>query len=160
MDYIRTNAAQERVIRKGSSLFKTENFIRKSGYEECYNRLLEENKLFFTLDLIKENLALTYSRIDECLMSEDIISIMDMYHATGNAHPLWFERLLSNHFEGIIAHATYDISAAKIEGINNKIKTLRRQGYGYPDDEYFFLKLFDMSRKAYVRNPKSHKFCD
>ena len=75
-------------------------------------------------------------------------------------HLLWFERLLSNHFEGIIAHATYDISAAKIEDINNKIKTLRRQGYGYPDDEYFFLKLFDMSRRDYVRNPKSHKFCD
>ena len=85
---------------------------------------------------------------------------MDMCHATGNIHLLWFERLLSNHFEGIIAHATYDISAAKIEGINNKIKTLRRQGYGYPDDEYFFLKLFDMSRKSYVRNPKSHKICD
>ncbi|MCI6099941.1 MAG: transposase, partial [Selenomonas sp.] len=43
-------------------------------------------------------------------------------------------------------HATYHISAGKIEGINNKIKTLRRQAYGYPDDEYFFLKLIDMSR--------------
>lgn len=29
--------------------------------------------------------------------------------------------------------------------------------YGYPDDEYFFLKLFDMSRRGYERNPKSHK---
>ena len=154
------DAAQGRVIRKGSSLFKTEDFIRKSGYEDRYNSLLEENRLFFTLDLIKEKLSLAYSRTDECLMSEDIISIMDICHATGNAHLLWFERLLSNHFEGIIAHATYDISAAKIEGINNKIKTLRRQGYGYPDDEYFFLKLFDMSRRDYVRNPKSHKFCD
>ncbi len=88
-------------------------------------------------------------------MAEDIISIMDMCKATGNPHFLWFERLLSNHFEGIIAHATYDISAAKIEGINNKIKTLRRQGYGYPDDEYFFLKLFDMSRQSYrgIGNP-------
>ena len=148
------------MIRKGSSLFKTEDFIRKSGYEDRYNSLLEENRLFFTLDLIKEKLSLAYSQTDECLMSEDIISIMDMCHASGNVHLLWFERLLSNHFEGIIAHATYDISAAKIEGINNKIKTLRRQGYGYPDDEYFFLKLFDMSRQEYVWNPKSHKFCD
>jgi len=154
------DATKERVIHKGSSLFKTEDFIRKTGYEERYDELLKENKLLFTLDLIKEKLVLAYSRTDECLMSEDIISIMDMCHATGNIHLLWFERLLSNHFEGIIAHATYDISAAKIEGINNKIKTLRRQGYGYPDDEYFFLKLFDMSRKSYVRNPKSHKICD
>ena len=50
--------------------------------------------------------------------------------------------------------------AGKIEGINQKIKTLRRHGYGYPDDEYFFLKLFDMSRQDYVRNPKSHRICD
>lgn len=43
-----------------------------------------------------------------------------------------------------------------IEGINNKIKTLR-QGYGYPDDEYFFLKIIDASRKEYVWNERSHR---
>lgn len=111
-------------------------------------------------DLIKEKLSLAYSRKDEATMAEDIISIMEMCKASGNVHLLWFECLLSKHFEGIIAHATYNISAGKIEGINNKIKTLRRQGYGYPDDEYFFLKLFDMSRRDYDRNPKSHKLCD
>ena len=62
------------------------------------------------------------------------------------------------HFEGIIAHATYGIASGKIEGINHKIKTLRRQAYGIPDDEYFFLKVIDTSHKPYVRNPKSHKF--
>lgn len=153
-------AGRERIIHKGSSLFKTENIVLKAGYEERYNKLLEENKLLFTLDLIKEKLTQAYSRQDECIMAEDIIGIMDMCHATNNKHLLWFERLLCNHFEGIIAHATYNISAAKIEGINNKIKTLRRQGYGYPDDEYFFLKIFDMSRRTYVRNPSSHKICD
>ena len=93
-------------------------------------------------------------------MAEDIIDIMDTCEAAKNEHLMWFKRLLDNHFEGIIAHATYDISAGKIEGINNKIKTLRRQAYGYRDDEYFFLKLFDVSRKNYVRNPLSHKICD
>ena len=29
------------------------------------------------------------------------------------------------------------------------------KGYGYPDDDYFFLKLFDASRKSHVRNPMS-----
>ena len=90
-------------------------------------------------------------------MAESICEIMALCHETGNRHFLWFERLLDHHFEGIIAHATYKISTSKLEGINNKIKTLRRQGYGYPDDDYFFLKLFDASRKTYVRNQKSHK---
>lgn len=83
--------------------------------------------------------------------------MIDLCHATGNKHFQWFARLLENHFSGIIAHATFHISSGKIEGINNKIKTLRRQGYGYPDDDYFFLKIIDASRKPYVRNPSSHK---
>ncbi len=113
--------------------------------------------LFFTLDLIKEKLTTAYALTDEIEMSQEISEIMDLCEASGNTHLIWFRRLLESHFEGIIAHATYRISTGKLEGINNKIKTLRRQGYGYPDDDYFFLKLFDASRKAYDRNPKSHK---
>lgn len=90
----------------------------------------------------------------------EIISIIDTCKASNNKHLLWFMRLLGNHFEGIIAYATYNISAGKIEGINNKIKTLHKQAYGYRDDEYFFLKLLDISRKNYIRNLLSHKICD
>ena len=97
---------------------------------------------------------------DEAKMADAIIDIMDICKATGNKHLLWFGKLLDNHFVGIIAHATFKISSGKIEGINQKIKTLRRHGYGYPDDEYFFLKIMDMSRKPYVRNQPSHKICD
>jgi transposase len=154
------DAAEHKVISKGSSLFGTDDYVRKGGLEAKYDALLERNKLLFTLDLIKEKLSLAYTRKDESLMAQDVIDIMDTCKATGNSHLLWFEHLLDTHFEGIIAHATYDISAGKIEGINNKIKTLRRQAYGYRDDEYFFLKLFDASRKTYIRNPSSHKFCD
>ncbi|MDQ2890479.1 MAG: transposase, partial [Gemmatimonadota bacterium] len=28
-----------------------------------------------------------------------------------------------------------------LEGINNKIKVLKRMAYGYRDDAYFFLKI-------------------
>jgi transposase len=154
------DAASERVIHKGSPLFKTEDVKRKSGYEAKYDALLQENKLLFTLDLIKEKLSSAYAMIDEAKMAEAIIDIIDICKATGNKHLLWFGKLLDTHFEGIIAHATYKISSGKIEGINQKIKTLRRHGYGYPDDEYFFLKIMDMSRKKYVRNQPSHKICD
>lgn len=64
---------------------------------------------------------------------------------TGNKHFKWFARLLKNHYESIIAYATFRITSGKIEGVNNKIKTLRRQAYGIPDDEYFFLKAIDVS---------------
>ena len=141
-------------------VFGTENVVRKGGYEAKYDDLLRENSLLFALDLVKEKLSDAYTSTDEVRMTEKISDIMDICEATGNSHFLWFRRLLDSHFEGIIAHATFRISSGKIEGINQKIKTLRRHGYGYPDDEYFFLKLFDLSRTSYDRNPKSHRFCD
>jgi len=48
--------------------------------------------------------------------------------------------------DGIVAHAHHHISSGRVEGTNWMIKTLRRAGYGYPDD-YFFLKIFDASRR-------------
>ena len=153
-------AEDERVVHKGSKLFGTENVVLKGGYEAKYDDLLRENSLLFALDLVKEKLADAYTSTDEVQMADKISDIMDICEATGNTHFLWFKRLLDTHFEGIIAHATFRISNGKIEGINQKIKTLRRHGYGYPDDEYFFLKLFDLSRTSYVRNPQSHRFWD
>ena len=147
-------------INRSGSLFPQEEYVRKEGYEAKYDELLAQNKLLFTLDLIKERLSLAYTRTDEPLMANDISWIIDTCVASGNSHLKWFGSLLCNHFEGIIAHATYKISSGKMEGINNKIKVLRRQAYGLPDDDYFFLRLFDASRKNYVRNPSSHKICD
>lgn len=155
-----TEAAEGKVLRKGNDLFGTEDIVRKGGLEQKYDALLAQNKLLFTLDLVKEKLADAYAERDKPRMAKKIIDIIDLCEAT-DCKPLhWFGKLLTNHFEGIIAHASHPISSGKVEGTNQRIKTLRRQGYGYPDDEYFFLKLFDMSRTAYTRNPKSHGFND
>ena len=114
-------AEEGKVISKGSTLFSKEEIVRKSGYVDKYDELLSQNKLLFTLDLIKEKLSKAYKMSDEAEMGEEISEIMDICKTKGNKHFRWFKRLLDNHFEGIIAHATYDISAGKIEGINNKI---------------------------------------
>ncbi len=146
-------------VQKGTLFQKPERKL-KPGHEARYDEILQLNKVFFTADIIKEKLSAAYTLTDEIKMAEEITEIIEMCEASGNDHLNWFGKLLSNHFGGIVAHAAYPISSGKIEGINNKIKTLRRQAYGYPDDDYFFLKLFDASRKGYVRNPKSHKKSD
>jgi transposase len=153
-------AKRGKVISKGSELFAVDDVRRKEGYENKYDELLNENKLLFKVDILKDKLAYAYTLEDDTKMANEMTDIMEICKTSGNKHLRWFGRLIDSHFEGIIAHGTYRISAGKIEGINNKIKTMRRQGYGYPDDEYFFLKLFDISRKDYVRNVKSHKIND
>ncbi len=74
-----------------------------------------QNKLLFTLELIKENLCEAYKMIDAPSMAGANTENMDMCMATGNMHLLWSKRLRDNHFEWIIAPATYAISAGKIE---------------------------------------------
>ena len=76
-------------------------------------------------------------------------------YANENSHFDWFANLLESHIDGIVSHASIPIASGKIEGINNKIKTLRRMCYGLPDDEYFFLKLLDMSRNNQGKRLKS-----
>lgn len=142
---------------KAGGIFEKPKAELRDDHLERYERLLAENKLFFTLDLIKELLTQAYEATDEKVMKKAIDEIIELCEATENKHFLWFKRLLENHMFGIITHATHNISSGKIEGLNHVIKNVRRQGYGYPDDEYFFLKLFDASRRSYERNPSALK---
>lgn len=132
----------------------------KGGNEELYDSLLKENKLLLLADIVKEKLSHAYTLSDECAMALEITEIIDICMGSKNKHFNWFARLLENHFEGITAHGTYRISTGKVEGTNNLIKTVRRRAYGYRDNDYFFLKIMDESRREYVRNPKSHKLYD
>ena len=50
-----------------------------------------------------------------------------------------FAKLKEKRIGGLISHASFPISTGKLEGFNNKIKVAKRIGYGYRDDEYFFL---------------------
>jgi transposase len=52
-----------------------------------------------------------------------------------------FARKLKEYLPGILAHYRWHLHTSLLEGINNKIKVLKRIAYGYRDDEYFFLKI-------------------
>lgn len=41
----------------------------------------------------------------------------------------------------IVNHARHQLHTSLVEGINNKIKVMKRAAYGYRDDAYFFLKI-------------------
>ncbi|MBR1539157.1 MAG: transposase [Bacteroidales bacterium] len=42
------------------------------------------------------------------------------------------------------------MSTGKLEGINNKIKVIKRKAYGYRDDEFFKLKLLSLHDPIYA----------
>jgi transposase len=52
-----------------------------------------------------------------------------------------FARCLEPYLPGILAHCRWPLGTNLVEGINNKIKVIKRIAYGYRDDAYFFLKI-------------------
>lgn len=46
-----------------------------------------------------------------------------------------------NYRDGITNSGIYNIRTSVLEGINNKIKVLKRLAYGYRDQDYFFLRI-------------------
>ena len=46
------------------------------------------------------------------------------------------------HRTGILAWYDCHISTGKVEGINNKIKVMKRTAYGFRDEHYFKLRLY------------------
>lgn len=52
-----------------------------------------------------------------------------------------FAQRLKGKLAGILAHCEYPLHTGVLEGINNKIKVLKRMAYGFRDDAYFFLKI-------------------
>ena len=52
-----------------------------------------------------------------------------------------FARRLKPYLPGILAHCRWPLGTNLIEGINNRIKVIKRMAYGFRDDAYFFLKI-------------------
>lgn len=53
---------------------------------------------------------------------------------------------------GILAWYDCRISTGKVEGINNKIKVMKRNAYGFRDERYFQLRLYALHDCRITRN--------
>ena len=140
------DARHNEVKSEGGGLFNKPEQLRHGGNRKRHETIIKQNELLFTADLVKEKLRYAYEADTELKMKRRINSIIRLCEETENKHFLWFAKLLTDHYQGVINHATCRISTGKVEGTNQMIKTLRRKGYGYPDDDYFFLKIMDASR--------------
>jgi transposase len=52
-----------------------------------------------------------------------------------------FAAKLRRHQRGIVAHARFPIHTSRLEGVNNRIKVIKRKAYGFHDPAYFALKI-------------------
>ena len=60
---------------------------------------------------------------------------------TGISQLAKMAKTLLTHASGILTYATHRITSGRLEGINNKIKTLTKKSYGFRDQDFFLLRL-------------------
>jgi transposase len=60
-----------------------------------------------------------------------------------------FADLLKPYWRGILSRVRWPMHTGTLEGINNKIKLIKRMAFGYRDTDYFFLKI----KAAFPGNP-------
>jgi len=140
-EYLKARGDERKVI-KGSRylLLKNEDNLD----DEQRNRLailLECNRTLGSVYILKEQLKLLYY-YDERRQVEKALDDWCMM-ASQIDHPAVraFAKRLKYFQYGIVNHADYPIGTSMLEGINNKIKVIKRKAYGFHDDRYFILKV-------------------
>lgn len=156
LNEIRVDEAQKLEGHPEFSLIKGSRFLLLKGQEKLtesardrLNRLLEINRPLHIAYLLKEQLRRLW-KLPNCTQAENFLNDWIRVALCSGVAPLArFARKLRRHAAGILNYFIFPISTAKVEGINNRIKVIKRKAYGYRDLDYFKLKIYNIHTTRY-----------
>lgn len=99
---------------------------------------------------LKEDLRTLWNQPTRALMRRHLESWCKRALQSGISQLIAMAKTLRTHATGILNYFTHRISTGKLEGINNKIKTLKRKAYGFRDQAFFILKLYSLHESKAV----------
>jgi transposase len=105
---------------------------------------LKHNEPLNTGYLLKEALGLLWEQPSYAQMKSYLHQWCAWAMESGVRQMQQLGKTLLCHASGILAWWKHRISNGRMEGINNKIKTLLRQTYGLRDERFFTLKLYSL----------------
>ncbi len=140
---VRDLQGEERKVLKGTRyllLRGLENL--KPASLEHLARLMDLNEPLYQAYLLKEELRLFWNLPGQNLAEHFLDAWIHQAKAIGNPQFLTLANTLDQHRDGLLSYFRHRISSGPLEGLNNKIKVLKRMAYGFRDMEYFKLRLF------------------
>ena len=159
LDMIRRNVyREEKDLNKRKVLKGTRWLLLCNGkdiFDDRYKSGRLENALALNEPLmkayyLKESLKEIWMQIDEEQAEKVLDDWVEQAYQAKIPQLTKFANTLKAHRWGILAWYKYQISTGKLEGINNKIKTMKRKAYGYRDQKFFDLKILAMHDKNYA----------
>jgi len=122
-------------------LLRNRDNIKKNADRVRLDELLAANQALMTVYVLKDDLKGLWSHRSEKDARQAWDSWFSRALESGLKPLVAFARKLEAYLPGIIAHTKWPLHTSLLEGINNKIKVIKRMAYGFRDDEYFFLKI-------------------
>jgi len=127
-----------------------ENLVEARNERQRLQRALELNQPLAAVYYMKEDLRQLWSQKNRKRAARFLCDWIARARVSGIHMLKKFAKTLQSHFDGILAYYTYPISTGPLEGTNNKIKTMKRQAYGYRDTEFFMLKILGLHLTKYA----------
>jgi len=112
-------------------------------------KALELNKPLSQAWYLKEELSLLWQQPSSKARERFLRQWCERAVATGVKQLAQMAKTLLMHWTGVLNWWDHRINNGKMEGTNNKIKTLTRQAYGYRDEDFFILKLLGLHESRY-----------
>ncbi len=126
-----------------------EVLISKRHQTMLLESALRLNQPLSVVYYMKEDLRQMWSQPSRESAECFIMSWITRAEQSGIKMLIRFAKTIRKHFKSILNHYDYHISTNIIEGLNNKIKTLHKQAYGFRDIEFFKLKIKAIHRSKY-----------
>jgi transposase len=115
--------------------------LKESGMNRLMT-LMETNEPLYAAYMLKEDLRMFWSLPDAEAGKAFLDNWVQVARGLGNRHFAKLADTLDSHRPGLLAYFKHRISTGPLEGLNNKIKVLKRQAYGFRDMEFFKLRLY------------------
>jgi transposase len=140
----------------GLKTLKGSRYLLLSSYESLdqekqsrLDSLLEINVPLATMHCLKEQFRGFWRQVTPEQASRFLDAWCEDAMASKIAPLMKVAKTLQMYRFGLMNYFRHRITSASVEGINNKIKTLKRQVYGFRDMEYFKLRLFHLHKQTY-----------
>ena len=109
--------------------------------QERLAKALEMNEPLTMMYMMKERLRLLWTQKTKGVAIQWLECWIEEAIASGLKELKTMAKTLEKHKEGILAYYDERISSGKVEGVNNRIKTMIKSAYGYRDREFLELKI-------------------
>jgi transposase len=127
-----------------------ENLDPRRNERERLDEALRINQPLATVYYMKEDLRQIWEQDNKATARRILQDWIRRAEASGIKLLQKFASTLALYRGEILAYYDYPISTGPLEGTNNKIKTMKRQAYGFRDHEFFKLKIYALHRTRYA----------